>query len=342
MNFKTIMMAAGAAVSLLAFEPTTILLKVAIGAAGAVCMKVGIYSDERCPVCGNRFHDAGRGLICPIHNKFRATSFKVIFGKVTKRFSSYEDADRFLTGVRFKTDEKTFDERDYRKDNPLGFANISQKWLGYKGKEVRPGTLKNIKLHIRIASEYFGEENVKEIRYGHLEDFIHGLEGKSDKTRHNILSTIHSFFIWLCKRQEIADMPSFPAVKYELGTRRTVDKDIQLQIIVKVREICPNRKVYLGIKWLATYISIRPGELIKLKEGEIDLANGYLYFPHPKEKKFKAVPILPEDVEEIKSYNLTFPALPFFRHEQSKSGIAANAPYGEKYFYKGLRCTVSS
>jgi hypothetical protein len=35
MNFKTIMMAAGAAVSLLAFEPTTLLLKVAIDAAGA-------------------------------------------------------------------------------------------------------------------------------------------------------------------------------------------------------------------------------------------------------------------------------------------------------------------
>jgi hypothetical protein len=43
MNFKTIFMAAGAAVSLLAFEPTTLLLKVAVGATG---MAVGaIISD---------------------------------------------------------------------------------------------------------------------------------------------------------------------------------------------------------------------------------------------------------------------------------------------------------
>lgn len=35
MQFKPILMAAGAAVSLFAFEPTTILMKVAIGAAGA-------------------------------------------------------------------------------------------------------------------------------------------------------------------------------------------------------------------------------------------------------------------------------------------------------------------
>ena len=34
-DFKTIMMAGGAAVALLAFEPTTLLLKVAISAAGA-------------------------------------------------------------------------------------------------------------------------------------------------------------------------------------------------------------------------------------------------------------------------------------------------------------------
>jgi len=35
MQFKPILMAAGGAIALLAFEPTTILMKVAIGAAGA-------------------------------------------------------------------------------------------------------------------------------------------------------------------------------------------------------------------------------------------------------------------------------------------------------------------
>jgi hypothetical protein len=42
-NFRTIMMAAGAAISLLAFEPTTLLLKVAVAATG---MAVGaVLSD---------------------------------------------------------------------------------------------------------------------------------------------------------------------------------------------------------------------------------------------------------------------------------------------------------
>jgi hypothetical protein len=45
---------------------------------------------------------------------------------------SYIEAGRFLDGVRFKTQEGTFDHRDYRADNPLGFANLVQQWLEVK------------------------------------------------------------------------------------------------------------------------------------------------------------------------------------------------------------------
>ncbi len=101
-----------------------------------------------------------------------------------------------------------------------------------------------------------------------------------------------------------------------------------------VKRICPNPRVHLGIKWLSTYISIKPGEMLSLKEGNIDRENGYLYFPHPKEKKSKAVPILPEDVELLKSFVSSFPAMPFFRHIGGISGVAENAAFGEKYLYK--------
>jgi len=65
--------------------------------------------------------------------------------------------------------------------------------------------------------------------------------------------------MWLKKRGEISELPDFPEVSFELGYRRTVDKDTQIQIIQEIERIYPNRKVYLGIKLLATYISIRPG-----------------------------------------------------------------------------------
>jgi integrase len=81
--------------------------------------------------------------------------------------------------------------------------------------------------------------------------------------------------------------------------------------------------LYLGIKWLSTYISVRLGELIKLTEGNIDTENGYLY-----------IPLISEDVEILKSIPMTFPATPFFRYIAGIKGVAESAPFGIKYFYK--------
>ena len=297
-------------------------------------MKGGIYSDERCPICGGSFRDTGRFMACPKHPQCRATQHKVIFGSITKRFKSYNDADRFLNGIRFKTDESTFDERDYRKNNPLGFTSMSNKWLSYHSEEVRPGSRKNLVSHIRHAQAFFEDRNVKEIQFGDLEDFMHSVS-LSDKSKHNILSTVHSLFAWMKRRREISALPDFPEVSFELGYRRTVDKETQQRIIEEVGRICMNRKVYWGIKWLATYISIRPGELIKLQEGNIDTSNGYLYVPASDSKtEYKAIPLISEDVEILKAIPLTFPTMPFFRHGAGIKGVADNAPFGIKYFYK--------
>lgn len=290
-------------------------------------MKGGIYSDQRCPICNGRLVDNHRdGLACPFHPKTRASRHIAKFGRIFKRFKEYDQANRFLTGLRFKTDEHTFDPRDYKKDNPLGFTNMSNKWMGYHLDTVRPGSQKNIKTHIRHAQSFFKNRNVKDLRYGDFEDFLQTLTLK-EKTKHNVLSTIRHFYTWMKRRQEINRLPDFPEISFELGYRRTVDKATQVAIIEEVKSICPNIKVYLGIKWLSIYISIRPGEMIRLREGDIDTGNKYLYFPHPKERKFKSVPIRQEDVNVLESFKMSFPAMPFFRHENGR-------PFGEKYFYK--------
>jgi integrase len=156
----------------------------------------------------------------------------------------------------------------------------------------------------------------------------------SDKTKHNTLSTLHHFSVWLKKRQEINSIPDFPECPFELEYRRTVDKETQMHIIGEVRRICLNPNVYLGIKWLATYISVRPGALIKLTERNIDIGNGYLYIPHPKGKKPKLVPLLEEHVEIIRTFLRGVPALPFFRHIAGISGTRENEPFGARYLFK--------
>lgn len=134
----------------------------------------------------------------------------------------------------------------------------------------------------------------------------------------------------------LAEMPEFPEVPFELGFRNTISKDVQEAILDEIHRISytVNPKIWLGIRWLCTYVSIRPGELISLTEGNIDLGNGYLFIPHPKEKKPKLVPLLEEDVEIIRTFPRGVPALHFFRHVAGISGTRENEPFGARYLYK--------
>jgi len=295
---------------------------------GELCMKGGIYSAEKCPVCGKPLKDIKTCVACPDHPKIRSSRLFVKFGGILKRFRSYDTASRFLNGLRFKTDESTFDERDYKRDNPLGFTNMSEKFLEY----AKAKTAKNMRPHINHAQSFFNNRNVKDLKCGDFEDFVKSLN-ISDKTKSNIIGTIKVFYQWMRKRQDVIDIPDFPKIEYQLGYRRTVDKETQRAIIEEVKRIAP-AKVYLGIKWLSTYFSVRPAEMISIKEGEIDLGNARLYFPHPKERRFKSVPILPEDVDLLKTFSLSFPAMPFFRHDGGIQGTKKDQAYGEKFFYK--------
>jgi integrase len=138
------------------------------------------------------------------------------------------------------------------------------------------------------------------------------------------MTSIIAMYRWLKKRQEIQNIPEFPDVEFELGYRKTVDKETQNAILDDIKAHEPF-KVWLGIRFLATYISIRPMELMNVKWKEIDLANGYVYIPHPKEKKFKAVPILPDDVSLLGSVQREMPSMFLFGGEKR---------YGVNRFYK--------
>ena len=299
----------------------------------------GIYSNQKCPLCGSTFKDDGRrGLFCPNHPQIAATRFSVKMpGGIYKRFKSYEEANRLLTGLRYKMDEGTFDKRDYKKDNPLAFSTLIEKWLEYKKTEVVHKNHKNLINYANKAILFFKDRNIKEIGYADLEDFIFSQKDLSNKTKSNIMSALHNFWVWLRKRKIITlqQMPEFPRVNFELGYRKVISKDDQSRILSEVKRISYhiNPKIYLGIKWLCTYIAIRPSELTHLKEADIDVANKYLFFPHPKEKKHKVVPITDEDASIIAKLPPALPSLSFFRHSRG-SGQREGTPFGQKVFYR--------
>ena len=310
-----------------------------------MCVLGGIYTNQRCPVCGRRFKDNGRNaLICPEHPQYKADRLFVRFKNVFRRFSSYNEANRFLTGLRYKWDEGTFDERDYRRDNPLGFENLAFQWLEMKRSEVKESSYRNFQNYIGRAVEAWGNRNIKSIGYAEIEDFLKSqktMNGKRDlssKTKADIRNTLHSFWVWLRKRRVIspAQFPEFPEVSFELGYRNVVDKDTQTRIIeeVKNQSYHVNPKIWLGIKWLATYISVRPSELLNIREGDFDLSLGVVFIPHPKEKRSKTVPLIEEDIEILRSLPRGLPDLYFFRHNSGRGGVRPGQRFGKKYLYK--------
>lgn len=295
----------------------------------------GIYSDERCPVCGGTFKDNSRNaLVCPKHLRQKATSFKVIFKGLTKRFKSYDKASRCLTGWRFETDENKFDERVYRKDSPLSFERVAQEWLEVKKKEnIRPNTYRALQEHIGKAILIWGNRNVLTIR---LQDFQHFLSqfDVSAKSKANYIQTLRQLWKWLHDNEEIYKLPKFPKVKYELKRKATLDKEGQLAVLDKVGELTGKSigkesayRCWLGIHWMMVYVNVRPAEVRDIKEKHIDLNRGEILIPHPKEGKAKKIYLLDEDIDHIRALPRGMPGLYFFRHKNGNR-------FGEKFFYK--------
>lgn len=83
--------------------------------------------------------------------------------------------------------------------------------------------------------------------------------------------------------------------------------------------------------------SIRPGEMLAIKEQDIDLERGVIIIPNPKEGRPKIVPLLEEDVELARQAMADFPGfsgMHFFRSCKAEEGIAPDVPFHGKRLYK--------
>ncbi|MBW2105503.1 MAG: hypothetical protein JRI26_05630 [Deltaproteobacteria bacterium] len=269
--------------------------------------------------------------------EYESGRYMVRFQSICKRFRDKREAERFLTGQRYEVDKGSFDPRDYSKDKPLAFESLVEKYL--ERKKVK--SIGKIKYHLSMAVNYWQDNNVKDISYGELEDFFYSLpDTLSSKSKKNIMDSLHAFFRWFedveRDRNPFYRMPKFPVVKYELGWRKIVDKDTQGAILEEIKRISYhiNPKIYIGCLWLSTYPSIRPIELLHIKEGDFTFDPPMVNIKYNKESKPKVVPMLQEDIEMVRSFPRSLPHLYFFRHVPGISGVKAGERFGDKYLYK--------
>jgi integrase len=316
-----------------------------------MCMKGNVYPGdykERCPICNGKFkHFEPNGLWCPDHPQCKPNSYQVRFGNLTNRFKIYEKAYRRLTGWRYESDIGKFDSRDYRQDNPLGFANLVDKFL--HSKRLLKG-IRKYRERLNFAVEKFQNCNVKELDFFHFEELFNDLKenGYSSKYRGLIKQTLIMFYKWLNKGRNpiINYMPDFPQFRVSMKLKKLAKKDTQNQILEEIHRLTWkfNPRICIGTRFLATYFNTRPIELIRAKEKDFDLIDGMIWLSdkNSDEEDAKYIALLPEDIELLKSeikrvenqYGKAHPELHFFRHIKGRGGNQPNSPFGKGYLYK--------
>jgi len=255
---------------------------------------------------------------------------------IRKRFIKYDDAEKFLVGLNFKDAEGTLDGRDYRADNPLGFSNLVDRFMESKRLLKDPGAYRK---RLRFGVERWGNRNIKTIGYADIEALVLDLQEReySSRYRHEISVSLKHFFKWLVQGKEIRpdEIPDFPVIKHSSPYRKIVDKHTQQKILDGVRKITLfNPRIYIGILFLSTYINVRPGELVSIKEKDIDLENERILIRHSKTGQDKYIFLLPDDVEFLRQQPRGFPELYFFRHLKGRHGAKAGQRFAKNYFYR--------
>jgi len=316
--------------------------------AGGLCMEGGIYTREKCPICGKTLQwIKGKGCICTDHPGQRARTFYVRFpGGIWKNFTNLESAEQELNRLRYEKRERKdqFNPDDYKSSRPNSFASLAPRYLEEK-QDLK--TFRKIKRTINLAIDSFGDTNVREIRAGEINAFLKSIPDISDKTRSNYQSHLSSFWKWCLEQDDIitlAEMPHFKKIKYRLGWRKITTWEIQTRVIERVKELTYhfNPKIWFGIELLATYAELRPFDLLKIREGDYYRGFVTVFDPTKSENKGSCViltiKLLPEHAEEWERISEMYPTLNeemlFFRHPGGRGGTNANTPFGDKYFLK--------
>ncbi|MEW6375095.1 MAG: tyrosine-type recombinase/integrase [Thermodesulfobacteriota bacterium] len=312
-------------------------------------MKGGIYTKERCPLCGEKFVRTENDLQCTIHQTRPRRLYLVLYSKELGKhmklyfdsrgipFSSYEQADRILTKIRAEIDAGSFDPSRYvpTKLKPLQLTNYAEKWLKDREAEVEkrvlsPSYLKELRRFVRIFQEHFGATDIRDIGTRRVKEFYLSLKG-SPKYISNVLSALHKMMVDALDYGDISTMPKFPEFEIPEADFRTIDLDQQNAIIQAI----PNPIDRAYVLFTARQM-VRPSETralfwedVDFKYDRVTIRRHFSLNELRETTKSKRIKILPLNLE-VREALMRLP-----RHIRSpfvfqKDGL----PYSESYARK--------
>lgn len=314
---------------------------------GGACMKGGIYSDERCPRCGKPFEDNEKdGLQCPSHPDQRASTFKVKFKGLCRRFSRYHDAKDLLDGWRWEERQGKFNAKEYMASKPQSVLKQAERFLEIRKADLRPEGYRRYVYHYKTLSNHLGDVSITRINYSVLEDLKYDLLKRyAPKTVYDTFGFLKTLLGWCVEREELKELPRFPKLSKKMGMRKIFDKHTQATVLNKVYEMYWKRapRACIGIELLCTYPKIRPAELRQVQEKHLDLRSGTITIPDPKEQDDpKTIRLLEKHVRLIQSLPRGFPEMYFLRYDYPVKGRKVGQRFGRDYLYHVWRKTCET
>jgi integrase len=163
----------------------------------------------------------------------------------------------------------------------------------------------------------------------------------SVKSKHDTLVVFKEMMEWSDKCGYISSVPEYPKWRMnpaqDMKVRKNITKSEQTAVLSEIKN-SEEFKVYLACRWLATYIHVRPMELMRIKEGDIDRAKGIITIRRHKTSRLtpKQIVLLQDDIALLGlCCQCDAPDNDFFRSE-------AGVPYGEKKLLRAWKraCAV--
>jgi integrase len=148
------------------------------------------------------------------------------------------------------------------------FDTYASNWLE-RQKHLAPSYLPEVKRFIlKYAIPFFEKTDIREIRLAHIEDFADSLPVHlSNKSKKNVLTTLHKLFSDAFRREEIVRIPGFPQINVPEPEFRWISASWQKKIIAKIEEI--DRPIFLFIR----FTGVRPGEARAFQWDCVDFEN---------------------------------------------------------------------
>jgi integrase len=304
----------------------------------------GIYSDSRCPLCGSAYVDDKKSALrCPDHPQHIAGRFKVKIRGSSARFDSYAEATQYLRAKREDV------ANGIHKVTTLTLGEVVDEFLNFKRdlvkmRQIKASTVRTYRARLGRITGYLGlDTKVDKITYRDLHSWIYG----SDYAPKAIYDTYVVFKEMVLLAHDLGDwptLPKFPPWRLDLDKvmkkRKTIDKAMQTRILDEIYKFEWARapRLYIGIKFLCTYINVRPGELLSTNEDDLNRQEGILVIRNHKTGITpKVVRLLREDVDLLNTLPRGVPGMPLFRHDHPVQRVKVGARFGQAAFSRSWK-----